>query len=232
MPGSLNRATVRLTGIDPRLGLERLLRVGGGVVRVAPQRPGRRGRNASPSWDCCCRTSGPSRRDAGRTGSGRSRPRTRRCRAGTGSRGRWIARRLAGLERADRAAAVAVGAVDPAVEAQLEAVEPVLLVALDEAGEEDLAMVGLAVAVAVLGVEDVRGARDQDALAPGHDAGREAESVEEGRLPCRSGRRRRCLRGTGPRRRASPCRRCPAGSRPSRRPRACRRLPTRRRSGP
>ena len=35
--------------------------------------------------------------------------------------------------RADRAAAVAVGAVDPAVEAQVEPVEPVLLVPLDEA---------------------------------------------------------------------------------------------------
>ena len=43
-------------------------------------------------------------------------------------------------------------------------------------------MVGLAVAVAVLGIEDIRGAGDQDAVAPGHHAGREAEAVEEGRL--------------------------------------------------
>ena len=57
-----------------------------------------------------------------------------------------------------------------------------LLVPFDEAGEQHFAMVGLAVAVAVLGVEDVRGARDQDTLSPGHHAGREAEPVEERRL--------------------------------------------------
>ena len=90
---------------------------------------------------------------------------------------------LARLERADLAAAVAVGAVDPAVEAELEAVDPVLLVPLAEAREEDLAVVGLAVAVAVLGVEDVGRAGDEHAVAPGHDAGRERQAVEEvGRL--------------------------------------------------
>ena len=86
------------------------------------------------------------------------------------------------LERADRAAAVAVGAVDPAVQAELEAVEPVLLVALDEAGEEHLAMVGLAVAVAVLGIEDVRGARDQHAFRQGITPVGKPEAVEERRL--------------------------------------------------
>jgi hypothetical protein len=88
-------------------------------------------------------------------------------------------RRLARLRRADRPAAVAVGAVDPAVEAELESIDPVLLVPLDEAREEDLAAVGLAVAVAVLGVEDVGGAGDDDAIPPGNHAGRESQPVEE-----------------------------------------------------
>ena len=89
--------------------------------------------------------------------------------------------RLARLERADRAAAVAVGPVDPAVEAELEAVEPVLLVALGEPGEEDLAMVGLAVAVAILGVEDVGRRGDEHAVPPGHEAGGKRQAVEERR---------------------------------------------------
>ncbi len=93
--------------------------------------------------------------------------------------------RLARLERTDRAAAVAVGPVDPAVEAELEAVDPVLLVALGEPGEEDLAMVGLAVAVAVLGVEDVGRAGDEHAVAPGHDAGRETAGRRGTSSACR-----------------------------------------------
>ena len=116
-----------------------------------------------------------------------------------------------GLERADRAAAVAVGAVDPAVEAQVEPVEPVLLVPLDEPREEDLAMVGLAVAVAVLGIEDLGCAGDEEPVPPGEQAGREAEAVEEGGglvvAAVAVGVFERC----GRRRPASPCRRCRAG---------------------
>src|SRR5262249_6542664 len=90
---------------------------------------------------------------------------------------------LAGLERLDAAAAVAVGAVDPVVQAPDKAVDAVLLVALHETGVEDNFLVGLAVAVGVLGVEDVRGAGDQHTLAPRQHAGRVAEVVEEdGRL--------------------------------------------------
>src|SRR5262249_49780444 len=74
---------------------------------------------------------------------------------------------LARLDGFDLAAAVAVGAVDPAVEAVLEAVDEVLRVPLSEAGEQDLAMVGLAVAVAVLGIDNVRGRGDEHALLPG-----------------------------------------------------------------
>src|SRR5262249_9173906 len=70
---------------------------------------------------------------------------------------------LAGLERLDLAAAVAVGAVDPVVQAPDEAVDAVLLVALGEAGVEDDLLVGLAGAFGVLGVEDVGSAGDEDA---------------------------------------------------------------------
>src|SRR5262249_41916898 len=88
-----------------------------------------------------------------------------------------------GRTRRDGAAAVAVGDVDPVVEPPHRAVDAVLLVALDEAAVERDALVGLAVAVGVLGVEDLRGTRHDDALAPGHDAGWEADAFEEdGRL--------------------------------------------------
>ena len=48
----------------------------------------RRACSASPTSCCCCRTNGPSRRAGGRIASRRSRPRTRRYRAETGSRAR------------------------------------------------------------------------------------------------------------------------------------------------
>src|SRR5579872_992389 len=46
-----------------------------------------------------------------------------------------------------------------------------LLVSLDEARVKNLALVGLAIAVGVFGVENVRSGRDENALAPGQDAG-------------------------------------------------------------
>jgi hypothetical protein len=49
--------------------------------------------------------------------------------------------------------AVAVGAVEPAVEAVLEAVGPVLLVARSEAGEENFTKIRFAVVVGIFGVE-------------------------------------------------------------------------------
>src|SRR5208283_5500241 len=90
---------------------------------------------------------------------------------------------LARLDRANRAPTVAVCPVDPTVEPEVEAVEAVLLVPLAKPGEEKLAMVGLAVAVAVLGVEDVRGRGDEHPAAPGHHAGGKRQAVQErGRL--------------------------------------------------
>src|SRR5205807_2229827 len=87
--------------------------------------------------------------------------------------------RCAGLDRFDRAARIAVGAVQPVIEAPDEAVDAMLLIALLEAGEQDDLLVRLAVAVGVLGIKDFGSAGDNDALAPGSDAGRIAEVVEE-----------------------------------------------------
>ena len=87
--------------------------------------------------------------------------------------------RLAGLGGTDHASAVAVGSVDPAIEAELEPIEPVLLVPWPESCEEHVATVGLAIAVGVLGIEDVRRAGDDDPFPPRNQAGGEAEAVEE-----------------------------------------------------
>src|SRR5207302_2715190 len=85
---------------------------------------------------------------------------------------------LAGLDRLDHAARVAVGAVEPVVEAPDQAVDAVLLIALPEAGEEHFL---LDRATNRLCIEDVRRARDNHALAVGRDAGGIAELVEEHR---------------------------------------------------
>src|SRR5262249_2385200 len=87
--------------------------------------------------------------------------------------------RLAACDRLDDPAAIAVGAVDPVVEPPDKTVEAMLLIPLDKPGEEHLLHVRLAVAIRVLGVKDVRGTRDEYALAPRQDAGRIADVVEE-----------------------------------------------------
>src|SRR5262249_31283612 len=88
---------------------------------------------------------------------------------------------LAGLRRLDASATIAVGDIDPVVESPRQRVDAMLLVPLDEAGIEDNFLVRLAVAVGVLGVEDLGGGRHNDALAPRHDTGRETDFVEEDR---------------------------------------------------
>src|SRR5262249_48480120 len=88
---------------------------------------------------------------------------------------------LARLCRADAAAAIAVGHVDPVVEAPGQCVDTVLLVALDETGIEDDLLIGLAVAIGVLRVENLRGSGHEDALTPRHDTGRKADVIEKDR---------------------------------------------------
>src|SRR5262249_28734437 len=83
------------------------------------------------------------------------------------------------VETLDLAAEEAAGAVDPTVEAALQAVHSGLVGRRPEAAAELLRDVGLAVAVGVLRVEDIRGGADQHALAPDGHAGRERDLVQK-----------------------------------------------------
>ena len=84
---------------------------------------------------------------------------------------------------ADVAAVAPRDAVDPAVEAPLEAVHERLDVLGAEPGEDDLLLVGHAVAVGVPGVQDVRGHRDEDPAVVGQHARRPRQAVDEDRAP-------------------------------------------------
>ena len=147
-------------------------RFGFGSAGTTADAAGRRGRTGSASGSgrradsggsaCCCRsrTSCPSRRGPG--------PAACRPVAGSSSPVSGLMRksrlprlvRLA-VEALDRPAEQAARAVDPAVEAVFQAVHAGLVVVGAEAAEEFLHHVGLAVAVGVLGVEDVRGGADR-----------------------------------------------------------------------
>src|SRR5262245_19004401 len=65
-------------------------------------------------------------------------------------------------------AAIPIRAVDPVVEAVVEAVQAMLLIACDKPSKERLALVCLAVTIGVLGVENLRRGRDQNSVAPWH----------------------------------------------------------------
>ena len=86
--------------------------------------------------------------------------------------------RFAGADAGDRAA-VPAGQVQPVVEAKAEAVHPVLRIPFFEAGEQRLLLIGAAVAVGVLRVDDRGGGGDQCAVSPGDDAGRKSDAVEK-----------------------------------------------------
>src|SRR5437870_11791044 len=68
----------------------------------------------------------------------------------------------------DLAAAKSVGDVDPVIESQNRMADAQLRVLGGEALEQDLALVGLAVAVGVAQVDDVRRGRYHDPAPPGH----------------------------------------------------------------
>ena len=153
--------------IEPRRGLQRAARVGGREVRVAPEVGFGEDVMPAPVGVIVAEPVAPVVAVPAELGL----PALRLERAGVGPEPEIAApdggRSRPSSREQDRPAAVAVGAVDPAVEAELEPVDPVLLVPLDEAREEDLAVVGLAVAVAVLGVEDVGAQATIDAIRQG-----------------------------------------------------------------
>ena len=70
------------------------------------------------------------------------------------------------LRGENRAAAVAVRTIEPAVEAPVEAVDAMLLIPLGESGEEHGARVGLAAAAPVFEKKNVRRGCDDHAVAP------------------------------------------------------------------
>src|SRR5262249_34352532 len=74
---------------------------------------------------------------------------------------------------------VAVRTVHPVIQSPTQAVDAVLRADFAETSEEHLLLVRLAVTIGVHGVKNVRGASDQHAFAPGHDAGWIFESVEK-----------------------------------------------------
>ena len=79
------------------------------------------------------------------------------------------------------AAAVSVGAVQPAVEAPAEAVHKVLRVACLESGEPGLTDVTAAIAVVVAGVEDVGHAGNEHAPLPAGQSGDVLKAIEKER---------------------------------------------------
>ena len=86
---------------------------------------------------------------------------------------------LAGLVADQIAAAVAIGAVEPAVEAEAEAIHQVLRIAVGEAAEPGLAAVANAIAIRVLGKQDLGDVGDEDAVFPRHQTRRMPQAVEE-----------------------------------------------------
>ena len=84
---------------------------------------------------------------------------------------------------ADPAADEPVRAVNPVIQSEAQAVDARLIVLRRETCEQFRHHIGLAVAVGVLGVDDVRRGADEHTLAPRRDAGGEGKALEEnGRL--------------------------------------------------
>ncbi len=78
-------------------------------------------------------------------------------------------RHLGMLRRCDAPVVAGIRAVDPVVRAQTRICDPRLVIRLCETGIEHLLNVGLAVAVRVFHVQDVRRAGHNQAALPGHD---------------------------------------------------------------
>src|SRR5262249_20824998 len=85
------------------------------------------------------------------------------------------------LGAGDRAATAAGTCVNGVVEGELEAVEQLLDVADVEATVEGLALSGLAFALGVCQINQLRGVGDEQATSPRRQAGRETQTVRPNR---------------------------------------------------
>ena len=86
---------------------------------------------------------------------------------------------FAGGLAGNRAAAVAVGGVDPVVQPERKTVHAMLLVALAKTREEHTPDIGLPITGGVLSIKDVGCGTNEDALTPCEDAVGEVEPIEE-----------------------------------------------------
>src|SRR5262249_32828289 len=85
--------------------------------------------------------------------------------------------------RDDGAAVAARAAVNPVIKAPLQTVDELLDVRQVKAGGKGTLLVGLAVAVSVLAIDDVRRVGDNQATLPRHDASRKTQPRNKGGGP-------------------------------------------------
>ena len=85
------------------------------------------------------------------------------------------------VQSANLAAAVAIGAIEPVIEAILEAIGAMLLIAFNEAREKRFTNVRFAVAIGVLGVKNFGRSADDDSFSPRNDSIRKIQAIEEHR---------------------------------------------------
>ena len=83
------------------------------------------------------------------------------------------------LDRRDDPAVVAVGPVDPVVQAPPQCIDLMLRIRHDKTVVEHFLSIGSSVPVGIFRVQDIGRTRDQHATLPGHDPGREIQSLQK-----------------------------------------------------
>src|SRR5438046_1915484 len=86
---------------------------------------------------------------------------------------------LSGQNRSHPAATLAIRPIEPVIQAVIITIRAMLLIARMKTGEQNFLHIRLAVAIGILGVNDVRRATDNDALAPRINAVGKTKTVEE-----------------------------------------------------
>ena len=121
----------------------------------------------------------------------------------------------------------AAGAVNPVIQSPPQSIDAKLLVAFQKSAIQRTTNVGPTITGCILEIDDLRGRRDQYAVAPHQNAVGKGESLGEQRMRFRSDHRHRdpTIGGHAPP--AFRCRRFPTDSRPSRPPTGIRPVPSR-----